>query len=305
MRSISKTLPEWPQLDHLRSFALVIERGSFSAAAEQLGLSQPAVSLQLRQLERRLGVRLVERVGRRAAPTEAGAELLRHLPAIESSLEEALRAVARHAAGIAGRVRLGTGATACLHFLPPVLRALRRRHPELRIVVGTGNTDDYVRQVEDNTVDLALVTLPAGGRALEVLTVLEDEYVAIARKDAPGLPRHATPAALQPLELVLFEPAAHTRRLIDRWFAAAGLNARPVMELGSVEAIKEMVAAGLGHGIVPAMAVRGRAAHPGLQVMPLRPRLSRTLALVMRRDKPLTKGLKAVVDAIVAAGRKP
>lgn len=290
-------------LDQLKSFALVVETGSFSAAAERLGLTQPAVSLQLRQLERRLSVRLIERVGKRARPTTAGTELLRHVQLIESAVETAVDALAEHASGISGRVRLGCGATACLHFLPPVLRALRERYPALGIVVGTGNTDEYVRKVEENTVDLALLTLPASGRALAVTPVLQDEFVAIGRKDQAPLKARVAPGDLQGLPLVLFEPAANTRRLIDHWFAAAGLTPRPVMELGSVEAIKEMVAAGLGYGIVPGMSVAGRAAHPELKLSRLQPRMARTLALVMRRDKPVSRGMRLVLDAIVAAGR--
>lgn len=290
-------------LDQLKSFALIVETGSFSAAAERLGLTQPAVSLQLRQLERRLAVRLIERVGKRARPTTAGTELLRHVQQIESAVESAVEALAEHASGVSGRVRLGCGATACLHFLPPILRALRERYPALGIVVGTGNTDEYLRKVEENTIDLALVTLPAGGRSLSITPVLEDEFVAIGGKDQAPLKARVAPADLQALPLVLFEPAANTRRLVDRWFAAAGLTPRPVMELGSVEAIKEMVAAGLGYGIVPGMSMTGRGAHPDLKTSRLQPRMRRTLALVMRRDKPVGRGMRLVIDAIVKAGK--
>jgi DNA-binding transcriptional LysR family regulator len=297
---LDKTL----NLDHLRSFGLVVETGSFSAAAERLGLSQPAVSLQLRQLERRLGVRLVERVGKRVQPTPAGMELLRHAPNIEAAVENAIDALEGHASGVAGRVRLGTGATACLYFLPAVLRGLRERFPELGIVVSTGNTDDQVRKVEENSIDLALVALPAAGRSLSVMPVLDDAFVAIGRSDLAPLKARVGPADLAALPLVLFEPAANTRKLVDQWFAVEGFQPRPVMELGSVEAMKEMVAAGLGYGIVPRMAMSGRGAHPELKLSRLAPPMHRTLAVVVRRDKPLGKGLRAVVDAIIAAGRR-
>jgi DNA-binding transcriptional LysR family regulator len=304
MQGIRNTLDKTLNLDQLRSFGLVVETGSFSAAAERLGLSQPAVSLQLRQLERRLGVRLVERVGKRAQPTPAGVELLRHAPNIEAAVESAIDALEGHARSVTGRVRLGTGATACLYFLPAVLRGLRERFPELGIVVSTGNTDDQVRKVEENSIDLALVALPAAGRSLSVMPMLDDAFVAIGRSDLAPLKARVGPADLAGLPLVLFEPAANTRKLVDHWFAAEGFQPRPVMELGSVEAMKEMVAAGLGYGIVPHMAMTGRGAHPELKTSRLAPRMHRTLALVVRRDKPLGKGLRAVVDAIVAAGRR-
>jgi len=296
---LEKTL----NLDQLKSFGLVIETGSFSAAADRLGLTQPAISLQVRQLERRLAVRLIERVGKRARATPAGMELMRHAHHIETAVDNALDALAGHASGVTGRVRLGTGATACLHFLPAVLRELREQFPALGIVVSTGNTEDHVRKVEENSIDLALVTLPAAGRSLSVLPVLDDEFVAIGRSDLAPLKARVTPVDLGALPLVLFEPAANTRKLVDRWFAAEGLQPQPVMELGSVEAMKEMVAAGLGYGIVPHMAVTGRGAHPDLKISRLAPRMHRTLALVVRRDKPVNKALRAVLDAIVTAGK--
>jgi DNA-binding transcriptional LysR family regulator len=296
---LEKTL----NLDQLRSFVLVIETGSFSAAADRLGISQPAVSLQVRQLERRLSVRLIERVGKRAKATPAGMELLRHAQHIGSAVENALDALADHASGVAGRVRLGTGATACLHFLPAVLRTLREQFPALSVVVSTGNTEDQARKVEENSLDLALVTLPAAGRALAAMPVLEDEFVAIGRLDVAPLKARVAPADLGALPLVLFEPAANTRKLVDRWFSAEGLQPQPVMELGSVEAMKEMVAAGLGYAIVPGMSMAGRGAHPELKTSRLNPRMHRTLAVVLRRDKPVSKALRVVLDAIVAAGK--
>ena len=126
--------------DQLRAFAEVISLGSFSAAAERLNLTQPAISQQVRQLELRLSLKLIERVGRKARPTAAGAELLTHVAHIDASMAAALDAMARHATGALGRVRIGTGATACIHLLPPMLRELRRRLPTLDIAVSTGNT---------------------------------------------------------------------------------------------------------------------------------------------------------------------
>src|SRR5690349_2985404 len=122
-------------LDHLRAFATVLELGGFSAAAEKLNLTQPAISLQIRQLETRLGVRLIERVGRRAQPTNAGRDLLGHIGRIDEAVQGAVEAVAPHRAGAIGRVRLGTGATACIYLLPRVLREVREAFPSLEIVV--------------------------------------------------------------------------------------------------------------------------------------------------------------------------
>jgi DNA-binding transcriptional LysR family regulator len=286
-------------LDQLRSFATVIEQRSFSAAAAKLGVTQPAVSQQVRQLEQRFGVKLVERVGRRATPTAAGSELLGHAHTIETALAAANDAMAPHARGAVGRVRLGTGATACIYLLPAALRDLRRRFPALEIMVSTGNTPEMLRAVEENRIDLALVTLPAAGRMLDVRPVLEDEFVLVAPRDM-ALPREITAAALARLPLVQYEPGANTRRVVDEWALRAGVALKPIMELGSVEAMKELTGAGLGCSVLPRMALRK---HKGFVVRPLKPRLYRMLALVLRRDKPLTRGLREAVKAITALQR--
>lgn len=284
-------------LDYLRTFLDVLDCGSFSAAAERLGLTQPAVSVQVRQLERRLGVRLVERAGWRAHPTAAGAELAEQARRIDALVQGAIEGVTRHATGVVGRVRIGTGATACIYLLPAVLRDLRRRFPALEITVSTGNAADAVRAIEANELDVGLVTLPVAGRMLDVTPLIEEEFVAIAPRSM-RLPAKVTADALASLPVLLYEPGGNTRRIADEWFARAGVSLRPVMSLGSVEAIKQLVGAGLGCAVLPGMSVRGPRARKGVVVRPLSPRLHRTLALVVRRDKPLTPALRETLKAL-------
>jgi DNA-binding transcriptional LysR family regulator len=285
-------------LDHLHAFAQVIQLGSFSAAATRLGLTQPAVSLQVKHLERHLGIRLIERVGRRATPTAAGEELLGHVREVGAAVANARDAMARYAKGTVGRVRIGTGATACIYFLPPILRKLRTRFPSLDIVVSTGNTSDILKSIEGNAIDVGLVTLPSPGRMFDVKPILTDEFVAIAATGGTSLPDRVTAADLAALPVVLYESGAHTRLLIDQWAVRAGHALKPVMELGSVEAIKELVGAGLGCGVVPHMATRHASTGRRIIMRPLHPRLHRKLAIVLRRDKPLQKALREVVSAI-------
>lgn len=282
-------------LEQLRTFALVSQSGSFSGAAARLGISQPAVSLQIKQLELLLRIKLLERVGKRAKPTAAGHELLTHGQRVQSAVDGLLTAMASHSGEVVGRVTIGTGATACLHFLPHALRALRARFPNLSVLVRTGNTVDFVQAVEDTTLDLALVTLPVRSRAIAAMELLDDEFVAIC-PPRMRLGSRVTPRMLAEKPLVLFEPAANTRALIDNWFRTAELRIQPVMELGSIEAIKGMVASGLGCSIVPRMAMSG--GERSVQVARLAPRLGRKLAIIMRRDKPVNRALRQVVEAL-------
>lgn len=285
-------------LNHLNSFSQVISHGSFSAAASALNLTQPAVSLHIRLLEQRLNLRLIERVGKRLKPTTAGRTLLAHIGRIDSVIEDALQDLSSHAQGVAGQVVIGTGATACIHLLPPILKNLRTTFPKLDVRVCTGNTETILKAVEENRIDLALVTLPAAGRSLHVTPLLEDEMVAIFAPDQPDLKASINAETLSSLPLVVFEAGSSTRLLINQWFQHAGVRPKPVMELGSIEAIKEMVSAGLGYSIVPRIAVATAHHQRNLQIRSLTPPLSRSLSLVLRQDKPVNRALREVVDAL-------
>jgi len=282
-------------LGNLATFRLVIQRGSFSAAADIMGLSQPAVSQQVRQLEQFLRTRLVERTGRGIKATAAGLALLEHGNRIEQVVEEAIRSVSEFSHEISGTITLGTGATACIHLLPPLLQQLREEHPLLRVGVTTGNTLDVVRAVEENRLDIGLVTLPASGRALEVMPLLDEEFVLIISQVQDEEVAQFSPQILHALPLIAFESGSGTRDLIDGWFKACDLEVCPVMQLGSIEAIKRMVRAGLGYSIVPRMAVETVADREGLCVRSLNPVLHRQLGIVMRQDKILSKGISEVI----------
>ena len=282
-------------LGNLATFRLVVQRGSFSAAADVLGLSQPAVSLQVRQLEQFLQTRLLERTGRGIKATAAGIALLAHSEQIELAVGAAVQSVSEFNREISGSVTLGPGATACIHLLPPLLQKLHHEHPLLTVRVTVGNTLEVVRAIEENRLDLGLCTLPANGRSLAVMPVLEEEFVCIFSDGQDELPWSLTPEILQSLPLIAFESGSGTRDLIDGWFLADGRAVAPVMQLGSIEAIKRMVRAGLGFSIVPRMAVEHPQDRIGLNVQSLTPLLHRQLGIIMRQDKIISKGIAEIL----------
>jgi DNA-binding transcriptional LysR family regulator len=284
-------------LDQVKAFLDVVELGSFSAAAERAELTQPAISVQIRQLENRLGVSLIERVGRKAQPTSAGVEFLEYARQLDRLNSTALDELSRYSNGAMGRVRIGTSWAACTYLLPPLLKQLKQRFPTLEITVSTGNTSDCVRAVEANTIDLGFVTLPASGRALEVTPVLEDELVAVAPPDL-ALPATVDCETLAKHPMILFEPGGNTRRIVDEWFARGRTPFKPIMSLGSLEAIKELVGAGLGCAVLPSLGLRSDGRMPPFVIRPLRPRLRRTLAIVVRKDKKLQRGLRETIAAL-------
>ncbi len=284
-------------LQSLQLFTDVISLGSFTAAAERNDLTQPAVSFHIRQLEERFGVSLVERAGRKAVPTAAGAELLRHAARIDAAVGDAAVAMARFAPGKAGRLRVGAGATACIALLPPILRALRETVPALEVSAVTGNSLEIVRAIGDDEIDAGIVTMPVPGRMLAMEPLFEDEIVLLGPGSLP-LPDAITPAVLLDHPPILFEPEGVTRSLIDGWFARAGLSFHPPMSLGSVEAVRELVGMGLGCALLPRMVLPAHEEDAGRVVRGLTPRLQRTIGVVTRRDRPRSAGLEAFLDAL-------
>ncbi len=296
-----------PTLRQLRALLEVIQSGSISEAARALNVTQPAASQQIHALERMLGGRLVERAGGRVIATAAGAAVLGPARRAIAAAEEAAAAARVHKSGGAGRMRLGTGATACIHLLPPVLAALRQRLPGLELVVATGNTPEMLARVAAGELDAALVTRAGTlARTLVARRLLTDPLLALVPASVVPeevlsdgrLPEDATlgAAALARLPLILYERGGATRAIVDGWFRRARLAPRPVMELGSVEAIKVLVGGGFGASVLPGLALGEAVA--GTLAIALRPRLSREIALVLRREKVMERGLKLLIEEL-------
>src|SRR5579862_3526283 len=131
-------------LDQLRALTEVVALGSFSAAARRLNLTQPAISLQIRELEARWGLRLIERVGKKALATAPGRELIEHARRIARECDLAESAMRGLRDGWLGRVRIGATLTALLYDLPPVLRQLRRDHPKIELAINNWSTPDSI-----------------------------------------------------------------------------------------------------------------------------------------------------------------
>lgn len=282
----------------LRTLAVVARFGSFSRAATQLALTQPAVSMQIRQLEDAVGVRLLERAGRRVRPTAEGTIVLEHAARAFSELARAVERLHALRGVVAGPVRLGTGTAISMYVLPPLLRTLRARHPGVDLVVTTGTAADMARAVAEGDLDVGVVSLPVRRRELSVTPFITDEFVAIA---APGHWRRRAPldaAALQPERFILDQRGAMSRRLIDEWLGRRGVVPVVQAELANTEATKELVMAGLGVSIASWFSVRREVAAGRLAVRRLRPPLSYPLAIVRRRGIEPPAPLAAVLAAL-------
>jgi len=280
-----------PTFRQLHSFVAAVETGSLSAAARSLQITQPAASQQVKELERALATRLLQRGGGVLRPTAAGEAVLTHARRVQAEMDALLAAAAAFHGGKTGRLRLGAGATACIHLLPPILARMKKRMPGLEIIIATGNTPDILRRVVAGNLDLAVVTLAGRlDRALESLPLLREPLVAYVPAAMLPASEALGPSQLAALSLILYESGGATRGVVDAWFRRARLAPRPVMELGSVEAIKVLAESGLGATVLPRSAVAVPA--PGMAVRPLRPIAARQLAVVLRRDKLRDRALR-------------
>lgn len=292
-------------LDQLQTLREVVALGSFSAAAQKLRLSQPAVSLQIRELEKRFGVRLVERMGKRAYATGAGEELVEHARRLAQEAEQALSAMRRYRSGWVGKARLGTSVAVCTYLLPPVLAQLRRDHSDLEVAITIGTTENVVARILANDLDIGVVTMPVKEHpALGIERLREDPMMAFFPGAERNLPKQATPQYLAGRDLILNQRQSQTYKIIAQWFETAGVELRPIMELGNTEAIKTLVAAGVGVGILPLERKQGILVYGRTLVRPLQPVLMRELAIVRRRDKPLETALKITHEALLTLGRR-
>jgi DNA-binding transcriptional LysR family regulator len=253
-------------------------------AAETLGVTQPALSSMLRKLEDEVGAPLLHRTGKGVELTEAGRVFLRHA---EQSLREAgeARAAVRELLGLErGSIRLGSGATAIAYLVPRAVSRFRAKHPGVRFFVREAGSGVIAQSVLSGELDLGIVTLPlkaAGAGDLLVTPWVEDELRLIAPPGSKLAARRSFRwSELKDESVVGFEAGSAVREMIDRAAQASGITPNVVMELRSIECIKQMVEAGIGVGFVSRFALgrgEGLACREG--------RLSRQLAIVRRRDR--------------------
>jgi DNA-binding transcriptional LysR family regulator len=286
-------------LDQLRTLIEVVELGSFTDAAKRLHLTQPAISQQIRELEIRCGLQLVERIGRRAFATPAGNELIVHGRRIMAEAEQALAAVRHHKEGMAGRVRIGAGPTALAYLLPPVLRTVRDAYPDIEISVTTGTTHSISEALMANEIDIGFTALPVEADGLDAVRVRSDPMVAILPATDQTIPAKMTPTDVAERTLILEYQLVPHRQLSRAWLHAGGVDVKPALEFDNIEAIKSAVSAGLGVSIVPSPAMTLGPPVNSVVVRPLEPPLVRTLGLVQRRGRAEPPALRIVRAAIM------
>src|SRR5512146_102061 len=273
-------------LHHLRLFAAVVDEGGFTRAARALHLSQPAISKSLNELERQLHVKLLDRSGRGLRLTDAGHLLharARELFGVERVAERELRELRGLKRGV---LRVAASTTIATYMLPPVLGRFRVRHRGVEIRMSSANTRTVVKMLLESRVDVALVEGPVSHTRLDVKPWIQDELVVIAPPDHPLVRRRAHVQELPDYPFLVREPGSGTRVVSQRALAKHGIRLANTMRVGSTEAIKQSVAAGLGIAIVSRAAAADQIALGKIAVVQVEEFvIHRTLTQLKLRDR--------------------
>jgi DNA-binding transcriptional LysR family regulator len=274
-------------LNHLAVFHAVAQTGSMTLGGERLEISQPAVSKQVQELERVLGVHLFDRVGRRVRLSQAGEVLAGYAGRLFALAREAEEAMADVRAVDRGRLAIGASTTIGSYLLPGVVAAFWRRHPNVEVLVVIENTERVHRRLAGHELDVGLTEGFVEEEELDAEVFYQDELVVIAAPDHRLAGKARVPlSAVQQEPFVLREPGSGTRAVEERALARLKLPVRVVLALGSTEAIKRVVAEGVGLAVVSRLAVRAECAAGTLAVLPVPElRTDRPLHLVRRRGR--------------------
>lgn len=286
-------------LKQLRIFEAVAEHRNYTQAAKSLFLTQPAVSMQIRQLEEEAGMALFERSGKEVRLTDAGLELLHHARLIHQQLEEARQAMAEMRGLKRGRLRLTMASTAN-YFAPRLLAGFCRRHPGVRISLDVANRDGLIQALENNTSDIVIMGKPPERLPVRAEIFLDNPLVVIAPPGHPLAGRRRIPLSeLARHPFIVRERGSGTRAAVERFLARHDVERPTGMEMNSSEAIKQAVQAGLGLGVVSLHTLEMELALQRLVVLDVEDfPIMRHWRMVYRRDKRFSAVAQAFHDFV-------
>ncbi len=241
----------------LDTFVAVAKSASFSEAAQQLHLTQPAISKRIAALEGELNTRLFDRIGRQITLTEAGRALLPRAERILEELEDSRRALTNLSGMVAGRLTIATSHHIGLHRMPPVLRSFMARYPAVDLDLQFRASEVICDDVEHGSLELGIVTLPSSpSDNLQVQLIWEDPLHIVCAKDHPLVGETADGLeALGRYPAILTEKGTFTRNILETAFVPLGIPIQAKLSTNFLETIKMMVSVGLGWSCIPAVMV--------------------------------------------------
>ncbi|HLY87154.1 MAG TPA: selenium metabolism-associated LysR family transcriptional regulator [Gaiellaceae bacterium] len=245
----------------LAAFCAVVERSSFSQAADQLGVTQPAVSLQIRSLEQRLGQQLLDRSGRRVEPTEAGLRLYRGAQRLLALEQQVLAELGQEAEGeLSGRLEIGASTGPGGSVLPVLLGEFQQLHPQIHVALTVSDTHTVVDQVARRELELGVVGVASRQRGVSFEPLYRDEVVLAVPAEHGRAGKSMSIEELKAEPLVLMQEGAGIRQMIDDELRELGLRLRDLnvkLELGLQESARAAVLAGVGATFISRIAIEG------------------------------------------------
>ncbi len=241
-------------LKHFRVLSAVTKMGSMAGAARRLNVTPPAITVQIQQLEQSVGLPLVERIGDKTTPTEAGEIILRTAHRIEALLAECAGEIAQLKGIEGGRVEVGVVSTA-KYFAPKALSTFRHRHPGVDVRLSVGNRQETIRALRDLELDLVIMGRPPENLDLEAGVLGDHPHIIVAPAGHSLAGSKLTIADLASETFFVREPGSGTRLQMERLFEQADFDPIVGMEIGSNETIKQAVIAGLGIAFISAHTV--------------------------------------------------
>lgn len=290
----------------LEVFRGVAETRSFTRASHVLFISQSTVSQHIRELEESLGVTLFDRNRRNISLTPAGENLLEHGRNIFRMLEAAETAAKTVHDPYCGKLSFGCASTTLLYHLPAILTEYAQKYPNVELNITGGTIQDVAMQMWSGSLDLAVVVLPLSSPALEKVVLFEESFVTVVPAGHPMAAKSRLgPGDLAGERFILPRPGQNTRKLIDRYLFKERVTPKVAIELAETEAIKAMVARGLGVSVLPESAFRNGISSEECKIFPIpRKDLRRSLAVVYPRPRALRPAATALIELLQQHLRK-
>jgi LysR family transcriptional regulator, hydrogen peroxide-inducible genes activator len=291
-------------LRQLRYFDALARHGHFRRAAQSCAISQPALSMQIKELEDALGGVLLERNARQVALTRFGEELVERVRDILRSVDELGDFARASQDRLAGRLRIGMIPTIAPYLLPKVIENLARLHPEIDIHVRETLTPRLIQEVAEGRLDTAIVALPVSEPSLTEVALFKENFLLVrpGENDRTPAPSHEK---LREMRLLLLEEG-HCFR--DQALAFCNMQSSPpreVLDASSLSTLVQMVGAGIGVTLIPEMAVEVETRSAPVSVARFRnPQPARTIGMVWRKTSPLARQLLQISEAVCLSAGK-
>lgn len=273
----------------LRAFRVLARTGSFTQTARELHLTQSGISHSMKALETETGCRLLDRLGKKVVLTQAGEQLLQHAEKILSEMENARESLKQLGKWGKGRLRLGASTTACQQIIPPVLREFKESFPDHAITLEPGDTPQLVASLLKQKLDVALTLEVDKEPQLEFQPLFNDELQFIVSAQHPwARAGQVDREEVSRQSYILYSKTSITFRLIEQYFRREEMILNTVLEVGSMEATKELVKLGLGISILAPWICRREIQEGSLVALPLgRKKLGRRWGIVHQRGRRL------------------